>query len=35
MTGIALALAFCAGMSAGIILMAALQIVRDEVESDK
>jgi hypothetical protein len=28
MTGIALALAFCAGMSAGIILMAALQIAR-------
>jgi hypothetical protein len=30
MTGIALALAFTAGMSAGIILMAALQVCRDE-----
>lgn len=32
MTGVALALAFCAGMATGIILMAALQILRDQAE---
>ncbi len=30
MTGVALALAFCAGMAAGILLMAMLQINRGE-----
>lgn len=30
MTGVALAIAFCAGMAAGILLMAMLQINRDE-----
>lgn len=32
MTGIALALAFCAGAVVGVVLMAALQIVRDQAE---